>query len=433
MDDSTARFPRRADASLDAPPSTSSTDDSRRHAIRHRPPLHPPDIPSSPDPDQLRRRALSEVVRADLPGGKWRVVSAWSSLRRSLDASSKAARADDVADAAHHGAQPQPPTLAIPSRITSERRDSTLASERPSTASGRKRVSLFLRRRRTASPAPAAEESSELVLEPGEVYEADEADEEDRARAYFRRAQSGLVKPVSLAGKTGGEGGRYLQYAAEVDDDSFERLRDIAKETGRKFVRPGAIRIVKTPFAGDGLGSVEEGGVVERDVEVFEEFVEGVGGGGSRDAHSDEIVGEICLEDFADVGSEDFDFLENQSVDLTGLEPSSLGRLSRGTSLNLDSQKLRWVGNEAEFAVFFAGVGLDEWFDVEGPREVGEFEVSEETAREWELAAEEHNERCELWGSKAIRRVVDIRQFERDFRDGRRRRGRSKAQAAAAG
>lgn len=372
-------------------------------------------------------------MRADLPGGKWRVVSAWSSLRRSLDASSKAARPDDVADPPSHAVQSQQPMLATPSRITSERRDSTLTSDGPSTASGRKRVSLFLRRRRTASPAPAAEESSELVLEPGQVYEPDQADEEERARAYFRRAQSGLVKPVSLAGEAGGEGGRYLQYAAEVDGDSFERLRDSAKDVGRKFVRPGAIRVVKTPVPEDGRGNGEDGGVVEGDVAVFEEFVEGDGASGAGDSHSDEIVGEICLEDFADVGSEDFDFLENQSVDQLGLEPSSFGRLSRRPSLKLDSQKLRWIGNEAEFAAFFAEVGLDEWFDVEGPRELEEFDVSDEIVREWELAAEEHNERCELWGSKAIRRVVDIREFERDFREGRRRREKGKTQAAATG
>lgn len=232
----------------------------------------------------------------------------------------------------------------------------------------------------------------------------------------------------------GGEGGRYMRYAAELDDDSFKRLR--------KFVRPGGIRIVKSPPCTPdrqswGHEAVADGGDIGREddvvrqggVEALEEFyVEREGGQGGieddGDGESDEIIGEICLEDFADVGSEDFDFLDNQSVDLSVLEPGSIGRLPRRPSLKLDSQKVRWIGNEAEFAAFFAEVGLDEWFDVERTVELKEFDVGEDMFREWEAAVEEHNAQCLRWETKAVRKIVDIRDFERDFRDARRRKER---------
>lgn len=201
-----------------------------------------------------------------------------------------------------------------------------------------------------------------------------EEDPHDR----FRRAQSTLVKPVVADKPRAREMRRYLQYAAELDDLSFEKLK--------RFVRPGGIRLLNK----------------EHEIEHAED---------------NELVGEICLEDFADVDDEDFEFLEEASIgDLEDTGPQ------RRPSLKLDSQKLRWIDNEEEFAQFFAEVGLDEWFEVETSREVKEFEVGEDVLGEWKKDVEEHNTLCERWRCKAVRRVDDIRVFEREFRQDRRRR-----------
>lgn len=224
----------------------------------------------------------------------------------------------------------------------------------------KRRVSLFVRKRRPTT----------------ELVEKERLQED--ARDNFRRAQSTLVKPVVAEKPKSREMRRYLQYAAELDDLSFEKLK--------RFVRPGGIRLLSEEHQ-------------------------------AEQAEDDELIGEICLEDFADVDDEDFEFLEDASMgdwEETGL--------SRRPSLKLDSQKLGWIGNEKEFAKFFAEVGLDEWFEVETSREVKEFEVGEDVLGEWRRDVEEHNSLCERWGSKAVRRIDDIRAFEREFREGRRRR-----------
>lgn len=288
-----------------------------------------------PEPD-ARRRAISAIMRPETPT-KWRLVSALPSLRRESRDSSG--------------------TLSHSSRIASGRRDSTVAAETPT----KKRVSLFVRKRRP---------TTEVVEQEG----VQEEDPHDR----FRRAQSTLVKPVVADKPRAREMRRYLQYAAELDDLSFEKLK--------RFVRPGGIRLLNK----------------EHEIEHAED---------------NELIGEICLEDFADVDDEDFEFLEEASIgDLEDTGPQ------RRPSLKLDSQKLRWIDNEEEFAQFFAEVGLDEWFEVETSREVKEFEVGEDVLGEWKKDVEEHNTLCERWRCKAVRRVDDIRVFEREFRQDRRRR-----------
>lgn len=275
-------------------------------------------------------------MRAETPT-KWRLVSAFPSLRRESKDSGG--------------------TLSHSSRITSERRDSTIATETPT----KKRVSLFVRKRRPAT----------------EVVEKEKCREED-APDRFRRAQSTLVKPVAADKPRAREMNRYLQYAAELDDLSFEKLK--------RFVRPGGIRLLSK----------------EHETELVED---------------NELIGEICLEDFADVDDDDFGFLEEASMgdwEDTGLQ--------RRPSLKLDSQKLKWIGNEEEFAEFFTEVGLDEWFEVETNREVQEFEVGEDVLGEWKKDVEEHNTLCERWRCKAVRRIDDIRVFEREFRQDRRTR-----------
>lgn len=214
-----------------------------------------------------------------------------------------------------------------------------------------------------------------------DVVVKDVADEEkeNSQSDRFRRAQSTLVKPVAADKPKAREMRRYLQYAAELDDLSFEKLK--------KFVRPGGIRILNK-----------------------EEEVE--------EAEHEDLIGEICLEDFADVDDDDFEFLEDASVG----EWEETG-MPRKPSLKLDSQKLRWIGNEKEFAQFFAEVGLDEWFEVESRREGSEeFQVGEEVVMEWTRDIEEHNRICGMWGSKAVRKMHDIRLMEREFQEGRRRR-----------
>eukprot|EP00177_Eucheuma_denticulatum_P003268 GFKZ01005906.1.p1 GENE.GFKZ01005906.1~~GFKZ01005906.1.p1 ORF type:complete len:311 (+),score=76.75 GFKZ01005906.1:132-1064(+) len=304
------------------------------------------DRPSSapPDPDK-RRRAMSEVIRAETPT-KWRLVSAFPSLR-SRESKEK------------ESASTRP--LPHPSGITSERRDSTIAHE----SRTKKRVSLFVRRRRPLTDVAAKDVADD--------------EKENNQSDGFRRAQSTLVKPVSADKPKAREMRRYLQYAAELDDLSFEKLK--------KFVRPGGIRILNK-----------------------EEEVE--------EAEHEDLIGEICLEDFADVDDDDFEFLEEASVG----EWEEIG-MPRKPSLKLDSQKLRWIGNEKEFAQFFAEVGLDEWFEVESRREDSEeFQVGEEVVMEWTKDLEEHNRICGMWGSKAVRKLLDIRLMEREFKEGRRRR-----------
>lgn len=216
----------------------------------------------------------------------------------------------------------------------SQRRDSTLEP--------RKRVSLFLRRKRSAQI---------------------DADGGMGGAGEFRRAQSHLVKNVGEG--EGGEGGRYVEYAGEMDEDSFERLRVAARE------RRGGMRLVE--------GEEE-----------------------------DEIIGEICLEDFADAES-DFDLLDGQSIDVD-LE-GGYGRMSRRPSLKLDGGKVRWLG-EGEFAKVFAEVSLEELFDVE-EAVWEEFEVDEGVEKEWFAAGEEHNWRCGLWHADA--ECVDVRDLAEEF------------------
>lgn len=306
------------------------------------------DRPSSAPPDnELRPRAMSEVVRPETPT-KWRLVSALPSLRReSKDASSN--------------------TVGHASGISSERRDSTVVKE----GKTKKRVSLFVSRRRRPQTEVVSKEEGDGTWEG-----------EEMGREGFRRAQSTFVKPVSADRPRAREMRRYLKYAAELDDMSFEKLK--------RFIRPGGIRVVNK----------EEETEKDEDGEVDEDF-----------------IGEICLEDFADVDDDDFDFLEDASV----TEWEGETGMIRRPSLKLDSQKLRWIGNEKEFAQFFAEVGLDEWFEVERKKEVKEFNVGDQVIQEWKLDIEEHNRLCALWGSKAVRRTQDIRILEREFREGKRR------------
>ena len=327
--------------------------------------------------EEPRRRALSEAVPS-LGHGRWRIVGAWSSRR-------KGSNSDD----------------------STERKEKDKSSykdqehtEKQTSLRPRKRVSLFLRRRRKKSSNDEEDNGRKYHLPFGsnssldklkydqdnrvEEEEEEDDDEEQPQQHYFQRAQSHLIKPVGEVTAHGhGEAARYLQYAADIDDDSFDRLKELALQ-GRNG--NAVALVVDDEETTDGNSQKNEQG-------------------------EEEFIGEICLEDFADE-NEEFDFLDNQSVDF-GFEPTSGGRISRRPSLKLDSNKVRWIGNEKEFAAFFADIGLDDWFDVETEAEWGEFEVGEGVEKEWREAGIEHNQRCIEW--KEISNTVDIRDLANEF------------------
>lgn len=274
-----------------------------------------------------RRRALSDAI-PNLTPGRWRIVGAWSSLRRSLD--------------------PKRPIEAnsIPSRASSPLPEGPAT---PDTTTSRKRISLFLRRRR------------------------------DGERDSSRRIQSRIISPEPSVDP---QSPAFLDYAS----DSQENSAVVSNTSASSRNRRAGFRLVTDDDAND-----------------------------APDADG-EIIGEICLEDFAD-GEDDFDLLDGQSLDL-GYEGSSFGRMSRRPSLKLDN-KLRWIGDEKEFAAFFAEVGLDELFDVE-EQQWQEFEVDDDVENEWRAAGEEHNERCSTW--ETMYDAPDIRDLLVDYREAMRRR-----------
>lgn len=372
------------------------------------------------DFENFRLRAMSEVVQTeDLSPGRWRLVAAWASFRRARDAKRF----------------PDPDASTEPSSSSAAANSKDAATP----LKPRKRVSLLLRRRQGGS-----HDAARLTPAPDELGVREEAD----ARAQFRRAQSHLVAPVSLTESdprtAGGEGGRYLEYAADLDDDSFERLRHFTHSAMRKYVRPPAIRVVSPLGSGDFSAvdcsaegsttvSTEAGaGANSKEAEVVRRLsaaqLSEAGEGDGDGPHSDEIIGAICLDDFADAGSqEEYEFLEGESMDYCVMEPPSFGRRSRRPSLKLDSQKLRWIGNETEFAKFFADVGLDDLFDADATVDMTDFEVSPDVLVEWEAAALEHNNRCTAWAppgqyARGTESVPDIRQLGPEFHESVRRR-----------
>lgn len=202
------------------------------------------------------------------------------------------------------------------------------------------------------------------------------------SRKGFRRVRSQLHPPVSNS--SGGEGGRYLEYAAELDDDSFERLVEFTKQIAQRH--SGRLSALSRESSRDG----------------------GLDHPGPDIVDSEEIVGEIRLEDFADGSSEDFDFIDDDDFSEVGSIDAAGRPCSR--NLRMDAQKLTWIGNETEFAAFFADFGLnDVLVDSEPPiLDPVEFNVEPEVLEEWEHAAKVHNEECHAWARAGLR-PLDIR------------------------
>jgi hypothetical protein len=221
-------------------------------------------------------------------------------------------------------------------------------------------------------------------------------------RKGFRRVQSQLHPPVSNA--SGGEGRRYLEYAAELelDDESFERLVEFTKQ----LVFERRLGASNPSGTRPQLTATDE--LAARDP-------------ASRDAANDTV--QIRLEDYADASSEDLDFLDDEGdADLA----EAGGRVgSRG--FRTDGQKLTLTGNEEEFAAFFADFGLDDvMFEGDAPApDVTYFDVEPAVLAEWEDAALDHNESCGAWVD-VFANALDIRCFADSFSAGedahRRRR-----------
>lgn len=105
-----------------------------------------------------------------------------------------------------------------------------------------------------------------------------------------------------------------------------------------------------------------------------------------------DIVGEICLEKFAEEACDavDYDFLDGQSIDL-GMEDANL-TVEKGDEEQGVRDGLRLIGDEREFAAFFASVGLDNLLLDDGDEaQRDEFIVDDETESEWRAAGDEHN------------------------------------------
>lgn len=64
----------------------------------------------------------------------------------------------------------------------------------------------------------------------------------------------------------------------------------------------------------------------------------------------------------------------------------------------MDNQKLRWVGNEAEFAAFFADFGFEVPFDNSSSElHAADFNVGPAVLQEWAKFISVHNEACRPW------------------------------------
>lgn len=405
----------------------------------------------------FRRRAVSEVVRNG--SSRWRIVAAWSSLRRSWDnkTSSNDAGASDFdsdddataelppdAPAESVEAPPPPSDRRPPAGAASSASSLPTASEHsadaadasspplskkeaggaPHASKPRKRVSLFLRRR-----ARFRDGGLPQSLHYGAGADADddgpESGEVDARR--FRRAQSHLLKPVSISdtdarfSRPRGEAGRYLEYAREFDDDSFEALRDRTLSAFRKL-RPAAIRLAPgvsldvPPSTNDAACAQAAAPKMARppsDAKGAGAF-EGLGAEDVVEADAEpagEIIGEICLEDFADDGSDDFDFLDGQIVDVWTEGEGADGK----PSLRLDGQQ-GWFG-EKEFAAFCEEVGLHEFFEVPKPSEkdLDTFRVGDEKLDQWRDDVRIHNSLAARWGAADLPGAVDVRELAAEW------------------
>jgi hypothetical protein len=264
----------------------------------------------------------------------------------------------------------------------------------------RKVVSLLFRRKRKVSN-PDDDSDSHIEHESDEEDPGGSGDSwlsshkrqstSAAKRARFRRVRSQLNPPVANAAA-------YAAYAAELDDNSFNRLREFTKEIASQRII-GASGSASLLNIGHSL-----------DARIGGPTVSALPNADDNDA----IIGEICLEDFADGSSEDFDFLEDPNADYAASEVPF--RSSKRPSLKMDNQRLTWIGNESEFQAFFADFGLDNILqDVDAPEhDVSDFAVSADILTEWDDAAQHHNEVCQGWIT-SFTEPPDIRSYVDEF------------------
>lgn len=352
----------------------------------------------------LPRRSYSETESA---GGRGRLISAWDSFKHAWDVKQtkdivcssgfREAESSSGAACAERGREFQ----SILEKLNSTSENGKLcnyaersvnevscsAMEKQSRCDKpRKVVSLLLRRKSVMSRTGFYNNHSKVSS--GNEEERKDLLSKTSQRRPFRRVQSQLSKSVS--GAEGGEGRRYLEYAAELDDESFEKLREFTRHVSASHLTP--------PLPGRNIGEGPQPASSMR---------EPASAGSNAGPAENGIIGEICLEDFADDSVDDFEFLEEQSVDCNGTE---FPMRSPRKSLRMDSSRLTWIGNESEFAAFFSDFGLDdilldaESSDVESP----EFNVEPATLDEWQKCISDHNRHCGEWGN-AMTAVTDIR------------------------
>lgn len=382
-----------------------------------------PRQPDGKPPDSNQTATMGqEGTTSNVSLGRWRIVGAWTSLRKSFDATRPTDETLNASISTNANANAQRPV--------SHHHDSAGETMplRPPRGGGRKRVSLFLRRRRSAQPFQREEHVSTMSDgdgdSDGEAYLPDETKTHHvvLSQNALRRAKSNVVHPVSL--RNGNESERVSIRSevsnANASDEGFqgaglERLaavRIIASESGKAAHDDSAYH-----------GGQDDNGAGKSSSSKFD--VDGCGGDGIDDENGDDddgedaIIGEICLEDFADLEvDDDYEFLDGQSIDLS-FEPVStgtMGRLSTRPSLKLDNNTVRWIGDEKEFAKFFAEVGLDDLLDG-NEEQWAVFRIDDGVVEEWRAAGEEHNRRCEMWAplSSAHSSPMDIRDLARDF------------------
>jgi hypothetical protein len=355
------------------------------------------------DEDYYKRPRAKSEATTDMSKG--RLNAAWASFKRSWDVKRVNGEVDILQRSPDYKIPPADvPVIASKWIPQSNVSGVTLHGSDPvpltrTTSRPRKVVSLLFRRKRRVETSDGTacqgdEEQSE-EYDPGDSGDswlsAEREPSSSSKRARFRRVRSQLNPPVANAAA-------YAAYAAELDDNCFDRLREFTKEIVTQQ-RLGT-------SASTSLGNVSCPG----DVGAMQPVVSAI----SIDDDNEAIIGEICLEDFADASSEDFDFLDDPNADYTSSDVSL--RTLRRPSLKMDNQKLTWIGNESEFQAFFAGFGLDNiLLDVDSPEhDLTDFVVSPDVLAEWDDAARCHNDVCSDW-LKPLTDPPDIRLFVDEF------------------
>lgn len=418
--------------------------------------------PPRPHTAPPRTRASSDATALS---GRWRVVGgAWPTLRRhspSNTSSPSSASPPPQPPTTPPPTTPPPPTLPSSSHPTSQapspprpfsaRRDSSF---HPLDPPPRKRLSLFLRRRRPSRGAPA------LVLE-----EVVPLPPPPRSRSSLRRPHSHRFTtpscnlrdsdqhhdPTALQTPTNLDQRPALQF--RPDHEQRAVARDLHVENSkstqpschvvvdqqRRQSQPPVLKTEDHPTSTDVTAMVTTPTSTtpttattspranaatmnnllprRRSLRVVPaDLATATAQAGSANDGNDELIGEICLEDFADGDVDDW-----ASIDLS-VDTASVGVMSRRPSLKVESGGLRWIADERDFAALFADVGLDDLVDVVDEIPITrEFAVPDDVLLKWRSAGEEHNRLCSLW--PLVREAPDIRGLVPEFERRTQQRG----------